>query len=149
MSSLLVAGLAPPSSRRAPSPRSAPSPIMFDEGNAHLQISRRLTQHKLLDKVEERIITDHVRELRSWSTVREELERSLGQPPTACEWASTLGFTDMPSHSAAELLQIQLQEKRRARDRLIQSNLRLVVSVALKYKGRGVPLQDLVQAQRQ
>ena len=77
--------------------------------------------------------------------MREELERSLGQPPTACEWASTLGFTDMPSHSAAELLQIQLQEKRRARDRLIQSNLRLVVSVALKYKGRGVPLQDLVQ----
>jgi len=119
---------------------------MFDEsGNVHMQISRRLTQHKLLDKVEERIVTEDVRELRRWSAVREELERSLGQPPTACEWASSLGITDIPSHSAAELLEIQLQEKRRARQRLIQSNLRLVVSVALKYKGRGVPLQDLVQ----
>jgi len=34
---------------------------------------------------------------------------------------------------------------RLATDRLIQSNLRLVVSVARKYVGRGMPLSDLVQ----
>ena len=146
MSSLLVAGLAPPSSgRQSKSTRAPAAPMMFDDGNAHLQISRRLTQHKLLGKDEEFDITTDVRELRRWSAVREDLERSLGQPPTPGEWASSLGFTDMDGHSAANQLHLQLQGKRAARDRLIQSNLRLVVSVALKFKGRGVPLQDLVQ----
>lgn len=91
------------------------------------------------------MITEDVRELRRYNNVRAELELSLGQPPTDREWASSLGITDKPSQSAAEILEMQLKEKRRARDRLIQSNQRLVVSVALKFKGRGVPLQDLVQ----
>ena len=34
---------------------------------------------------------------------------------------------------------------RRARQRLIEKNLRLVVSVAKKYRGRGVPFEDLIQ----
>jgi RNA polymerase primary sigma factor len=37
------------------------------------------------------------------------------------------------------------QRARLATDRLVQSNLRLVVSVARKYVGRGMPLPDLVQ----
>ncbi|MBM3150232.1 MAG: sigma-70 family RNA polymerase sigma factor, partial [Chloroflexi bacterium] len=37
------------------------------------------------------------------------------------------------------------QKARLATDRLVQSNLRLVVSVARKYVGRGMPLSDLVQ----
>src|SRR3712207_3011076 len=32
-----------------------------------------------------------------------------------------------------------------ARDRLIEKNLRLVVSVAKKYRGMGVPFEDLIQ----
>ncbi len=38
-----------------------------------------------------------------------------------------------------------VQQARRARARLTESNLRLVVSVAKKYIGRGLPLLDLVQ----
>ncbi len=38
-----------------------------------------------------------------------------------------------------------VQRARRARARLTESNLRLVVSVAKKYMGRGMPLLDLVQ----
>ncbi|MDP8950852.1 MAG: RNA polymerase sigma factor RpoD/SigA [Actinomycetota bacterium] len=34
---------------------------------------------------------------------------------------------------------------REARARLIESNLRLVISVAKKYRGRGVPFEDLIQ----
>jgi RNA polymerase primary sigma factor len=34
---------------------------------------------------------------------------------------------------------------RRARQKLIESNLRLVISIAKKYRGRGVPFEDLIQ----
>src|SRR3712207_8035975 len=34
---------------------------------------------------------------------------------------------------------------RRARQRLIEKNLRLVVSVAKKYRGYGLPFEDLIQ----
>ena len=34
---------------------------------------------------------------------------------------------------------------RRAHDRLVEENMRLVISVARKYRGRGLPLEDLIQ----
>ena len=151
MSSLMVAGLAPPSSGRPRvSARAPAAPAMFtdvygDNDAGLMQIPTRLTQHRLLLKEEERDITNDVRELRRWSDVREELEQTLGQPPTPGQWASSLGFTDKDGHSAANQLHLQLQYKRAARDRLINSNLRLVVSVANKYRDRGVPLEDLIQ----
>ena len=36
-------------------------------------------------------------------------------------------------------------EARRARDELVQANLRLVISIAVKYQGHNVPLEDLIQ----
>ena len=37
------------------------------------------------------------------------------------------------------------QNDESARDELVQANLRLVVSVAIKYRGHNVPLEDLIQ----
>jgi RNA polymerase primary sigma factor len=42
-------------------------------------------------------------------------------------------------------LEEQVEDGERARRRLVECNLRLVVSVARRYVGRGVPLLDLVQ----
>jgi len=53
-------------------------------------------------------------------------------------WAACLGL------SLGDLQQ-RLLRGRRARDRMIQANLRLVVAVAKKYQKRGVELLDLVQ----
>ena len=41
--------------------------------------------------------------------------------------------------------QRELRRGRRARERMIQANLRLVVTVAKTYQGRGLGLMDLVQ----
>merc|ERR1740124_502321 len=46
---------------------------------------------------------------------------------------------------ASDILNQQLCDKRQARRLIIQSNLRLVISISAKFKGRGVPLQDLIQ----
>lgn len=50
----------------------------------------------------------------------------------------------MGGGSAEELREVVVIG-RRARQRLIESNLRLVVSIARRYVGKGVPLVDLVQ----
>ena len=80
--------------------------------------------------------------------------------PTKKEWAEAAGLTQeqlttvlregygiWSDHSALESkeLQKQLRDGRRARDRMIQANLRLVVTVAKKYQQRGLELLDLVQ----
>src|SRR4051794_41975610 len=53
-----------------------------------------------------------------------------------------------PLLSAAEEAEMAARIERgdpRARDRMIECNIRLVISLARPYRGRGVPLSDLVQ----
>ena len=42
-------------------------------------------------------------------------------------------------------IEIAEAEARRFRDELVQANLRLVISIAVKYQGHNVPLEDLIQ----
>ena len=91
---------------------------------------------------------------------RQRLASQLGHWPAVQQWAEQrncsvpelrqqlrLGheaWAERSGLSVAELKQA-LHQGRRARDRMIQANLRLVVAVAKKYQQRGMELLDLVQ----
>jgi RNA polymerase nonessential primary-like sigma factor len=70
--------------------------------------------------------------------VRQQLAKSLGQAPSDEAFAEALGI-DLAT------LKHQLWTGKRSKEKMIEANLRLVVSVAKKYQNRGLELLDLVQ----
>ena len=104
--------------------------------------------------------TAELAELISLEERRQRLASQLGHSPTHQQWAEASGlplvdlrqalqrghdtWAERSGQSVADLKQA-LHHGRRARDRMIQANLRLVVAVAKKYQQRGMELLDLVQ----
>ncbi|MGH3086042.1 MAG: sigma-70 family RNA polymerase sigma factor [Rubrobacteraceae bacterium] len=72
--------------------------------------------------------------------------RSSGAPELLPEYLAKIGKGSLLTHRQ----EVELSEKarsgdERARQKLIEKNLRLVVSVAKKYRGMGLPFEDLIQ----
>ncbi|MFM9109098.1 MAG: RNA polymerase sigma factor, RpoD/SigA family, partial [Prochlorococcaceae cyanobacterium] len=93
----------------------------------------------LLTHEQEITLGRQVQELMELEELREELKlRGGGVEPEAEELAAAAGMSPL-------LLKRRLQLGRRAKERMVAANLRLVVSVAKKYTKRNMELLDLIQ----
>jgi RNA polymerase nonessential primary-like sigma factor len=92
----------------------------------------------LLTHEQEILYGKQVQRLVALEEQRETLQSSLDHPITLTEWASFVNLSE------TELKQVT-REGDFAKRRMIEANLRLVVSVAKKYVKRNVDLLDLIQ----
>ncbi|MCO5583844.1 hypothetical protein L7F22_037759 [Adiantum nelumboides] len=93
---------------------------------------------KLLTAEEEVELSRKIQDLLAMEAIKVNLHVHLGREPTLAEWAKSLDL-EVGAFST------RYSEGRQAKDRMIMSNLRLVISVAKKYQNRGMSLPDLIQ----
>ena len=99
---------------------------------------REIGRVPLLTHEQEVIYGKQVQRLATLYEARETLELQLGRQPTTLEWTDRVGLSE------AELQQT-IAEGEYAKRKMVEANLRLVVSVAKKYTKRNVDLLDLIQ----
>jgi RNA polymerase nonessential primary-like sigma factor len=91
-----------------------------------------------LTREEEVSLGKQVQRLMKINRVKAKLASSLDHEPSLEEWAEAAGL-------AVPELKHQITQGKRAKLRMVEANLRLVVSIAKKYTKRNMDLMDLVQ----
>ena len=80
------------------------------------------------------------------ATITRRSEREAETPELLAKYLAHIGRGELLTHQEEiDLSKRAKQGNKRARKRLIEKNLRLVVSVAKKYRGYGLPFEDLIQ----
>lgn len=99
---------------------------------------REIGRVPLLTHEEEVILGKKVQRFIELQQTKNTLAEQLGREPLIGEWAMATGVPETD-------LQRSLKDGERAKRKMVESNLRLVVSVAKKYMKRNVDLLDLIQ----
>ncbi|GFE71240.1 RNA polymerase sigma factor RpoD [Chroococcus sp. FPU101] len=110
-------------------------PYTEDSIRIYLQEIGRI---RLLRAEEEIELARKIADLLELERLFEQLRKRLGRFPSDQEWAQAVGM-EYPTFKR------RLYLGRKAKDKMVQSNLRLVVSIAKKYMNRGLSFQDLIQ----
>ncbi|MGY6529043.1 MAG: RNA polymerase sigma factor, RpoD/SigA family [Cyanobacterium sp.] len=92
----------------------------------------------LLSHEQEIVFGKQVQEMMSLYARKEELAEKLDREPTLEEWAEAV------EKSPAELKKL-IHQGKRAKQKMIEANLRLVVAIAKKYQKRNMEFLDLIQ----
>lgn len=92
----------------------------------------------LLTHEQEIVYGKRVQQMMELYQVKESLTQVSGYEPTHVEWAEKANLSEVE-------LDTVLEQGQRAKQKMIEGNLRLVVSVAKKYQKRNLELLDLVQ----
>lgn len=79
-----------------------------------------------------------IQDLLKLERLQEDLVERCGGQPTFAQWAAVAGVDQ-------KTLRKRLNYGRFCKDKMIKSNIRLVISIAKNYQGSGMNLQDLVQ----
>ncbi|KAJ4879008.1 RNA polymerase sigma factor sigB [Raphanus sativus] len=93
---------------------------------------------KLLTAREETELSEGIQDLLKLERLQAELTERCGHQPTFGQWASAAGVDQ-------KTLRKRITHGTQCKDRMIKSNIRLVISIAKNYQGAGMNLQDLVQ----
>lgn len=99
---------------------------------------REIGRVPLLSREQEIVYGKQVQQMMVIVEAKEALRKEIDHEPSLAEWAAHV------HHSETELNHLMVQG-RRAKQKMIEANLRLVVAIAKKYQKRNMEFLDLIQ----
>ncbi|AKG20600.1 RNA polymerase sigma factor, RpoD/SigA family [Calothrix sp. 336/3] len=99
---------------------------------------REIGRVPLLTREQEIVFGKQVQQMMNLIEAKEALAKTLHREPTIEEWADNVRSTETDVNQT-------VQQGKRAKQKMIEANLRLVVAIAKKYQKRNMEFLDLIQ----